>query len=316
MEFLSPLGWLVAIAALVPVAAVLLRGRSDRRVRELLRLPSPGLGTRAAVGIAAALAICLLAAATARPALRSGSTQRVRTDAQIYYVLDISRSMLARQPKGQTRFDRAVAAVEKLRSALGDVPSGIASLTDRPLPHVFPTGNRAVFSSVLHKSIGIQRPPPGVGEQVRGVITTYDTLTQLASAEYFSPSARHRLAILLTDGESDVYNAGAVARELRAGHVGLLVVRFWHPDERVITNGRVEDYRPNRLALRPLKELGSHGLGVYGETDLAGAEHAARGWLGSGPTTATGRAGRLELAPYTALAAIVPLAFILWRRDP
>jgi hypothetical protein len=37
--------------------------------------------------------------------------------------------------------------------------------------------------------------------------------------------------------------------------------------------------------------------------------------LGDGPSVTVGRPSRLELAPYAALAALLPLAFVLRRRD-
>jgi hypothetical protein len=37
--------------------------------------------------------------------------------------------------------------------------------------------------------------------------------------------------------------------------------------------------------------------------------------LGRGPSVALGRPKHVELAPYAALAALVPIAFILRRRD-
>jgi hypothetical protein len=316
VEFLTPLGWLVACAALVPIAAALLRGRRDDRVRRLLRLPVPGVGARAGAAVAAAVAICLMAAATARPAIRTSSTGRVRTDAQVFFVIDVSRSMLARAESGPTRLARAVSATAQIHSALADVPAGIASLTDRPLPVLFPTANRTVFSSVLHESIGIERPPPEVGTHMHGVATTFDVLSQLATAGYFARDARHRLAILLTDGESSLYDPAAVATQLALGHVGLLVVRFWHAGERVYTNGKAERYRPDPRSLPPLRRLTARSLGIFAESALSAAERRARRWLGTGPPTPTGRPHRVELAPYAALAAIVPLAFLLWRRDP
>jgi hypothetical protein len=151
---------------------------------------------------------------------------------------------------------------------------------------------------------------------MHGVATTFDVLSQLATAGYFPRDSRRRLAILLTDGESSLYNPAAVATQLALGRVGLLVVRFWHAGERVYTNGKAERYRPDPRSLPPLRLLTARGLGVVDESKLSAAERRARRWLGTGPSTPTGRPERVELAPYAALAAIVPLAFLLWRRDP
>lgn len=316
IEFLTPYGWLVATAALLPVGAALVRGRRDRRARGILGLARPPLRSRAA-GTAAAVAVtALLAAAAAQPAIATGSSDRIRTDAQIFFVVDISRSMLAQAPHGTTRLDRARAVVERMQAALPDVPAGVASLTDRPLPHVFPTVDRSVVSAVLHRALGIERPPPQVGAGLLGRATAFDSIAQLASAHYFGRRVRHRLVILLTDGESTTYSPGAVLTRLRAGHVGLLVVRFWHADERVFNRARAESYRPDASTLGALRSMANRSVGLYGERRVGAAVRAARAWLGSGPTVTSGRPGRLRLAPYAALAAIVPLAFVLRRRDP
>ncbi len=317
VEFLSPLGWLVAIAALVPVGAAVLRARRDGAVRMLLGLAPPGRAAQAATLVAATLAVALVAAASARPAVRTTGTSGLRTDAQVFFVLDISRSMLARLPHGRTRYGRAVAATLRLRNALGDVPSGLASLTDRPLPHLFPTGDRHVFSEVLHRAIGIQRPPSEAGRNVYGIATNFDPLAQIATAHYFGASARRRLAIVLTDGESNLYSPETVARALHRAHIDLLVVRFWHLRERVYTaSGRLEPYRPEPTALRPLEHLAAGTGGrVFSENDLVDVVKAARDRLGSGPLRRVGTPRRVELAPYFALAAVLPVAFVLRRRD-
>jgi hypothetical protein len=318
IEFLSPLGWLVAWAALLPIVAALLRERREQVVRGVLGLGVPGRRTRFATACAAVLAVALLAAATARPAVRTSGVGHLRTDAEIYYVVDISRSMLARRgPHGETRFARVQDAAVQIRAKLADIPAGIASLTDRPLPHLFPSGSQSVFASVLHRAVGIERPPPGTPTTASGVTTAYDPLVQFAIASFFSPSASHKLLILLSDGESGSYSPGAIGTQLRANHVGMLVVRFWHRDERVYTGGKPERYSPDPGSIDALRRLAAETSGrpVYGEDDAGRVARAAHQLLGRGPSVALGRPKRVELAPYAALLALVPIAFILRRRD-
>jgi hypothetical protein len=168
VEFLTPLGWLVACAALLPAGAALVRDRREQRVGRALGLLRPSAGARFAGAIAAVVAVLLLAAATARPAVQTSGVAQLRTDAQVYFLIDISRSMLARRgPRGETRFARALAAAGTIRSGLAGIPAGVASLTDRPLPHLFPSANRSVFFAVLHRALGIERPPPGSGPGMR-----------------------------------------------------------------------------------------------------------------------------------------------------
>jgi hypothetical protein len=75
-------------------------------------------------------------------------------------------------------------------------------------------------------------------------------------------------------------------------------------------------YRPDPRSVLPLEQLTGGTVGLYGEDELDRAEGAARGWLGEGPTRKVGRPARLELAPYAALAALLPVAFLIWRRNP
>jgi hypothetical protein len=55
---------------------------------------------------------------------------------------------------------------------------------------------------------------------------------------------------------------------------------------------------------------------VFGEGDLGEAATRLRALFGSGPTTRALASARREtpLAPYAALAALLPLAMLLWRR--
>jgi hypothetical protein len=319
VEFLTPLGWLVACAALLPAAAALVRDLREQHVGQALGLLRPSARTRFAGASAAVIAVLLLAAATARPAVRTSAVAQLRTDAQAYFLVDISRSMLARRgPRGETRFARALEAADTIRSSLTDIRAGVASLTDRPLPHLFPTGSRDVFSAVLRRSLGIERPPPGSGPGLRRVVqTNLGSIAEFSSAAYFDPQVRHRLVILFSDGESESYSPAGLATQLNAEHIHLLVVRFWNAAERVYSGGRLERYRPDPRSLRPLREVAARTSRepVFDETDTRGVVRAARSLLGDGPTVPVGRPKRLELAPYAALAALLPIAFVLRRRN-
>src|SRR5262249_43518120 len=154
----------------------------------MLGLLAPAPRTRFAGAVAAAGAVLLLAAATARPAIRTGDAGHLRTDAQVFFLVDISRSMLARKrPEGKSRYPRALAAAERIRNGLLDIPAGVGSLTDRPLPHLFPSGDADTFSAVLHRALGIERPPPSGDPGLQHTVqTSFASLVQLAWTEYFA----------------------------------------------------------------------------------------------------------------------------------
>ena len=143
LTFLSPPGGLVALGVLLPLAALLVAERRVARARELLRLAAPGAhGLRTIVAALAAVPL-LLGVAASQPAVRTQHGTRLRTDAQALFVLDVSRSMSASaEPRGRSRLARAREAALRLHSGLTEVSSGVATLTDRVLPDLFPFGQQ------------------------------------------------------------------------------------------------------------------------------------------------------------------------------
>ena len=226
MTFLTPLAGLVALAAVLPLAAALFgRTRADgvRRALGLEAAPARAGLLRPAL---AAAGIVLLGLAAAQPVLEHRSSQRVRKDVEALFVLDTSRSMAASATAtSPTRLDRAIAAAARLRSSIPQVPSGVATLTDRVLPDLLPVAGVDSFDAVVRRAVAIESPPPQ-DSNVRA--TTYDTLAQIASGNYFDRTASRRIVVLLTDGESNPIDAGQIARDLPAAKGYRFVsVRFW-----------------------------------------------------------------------------------------
>ena len=165
IQFLTPKGALLGFLVLVPLAAFLAVSKRATGVREALgvsALPESArlvpLGAVVAVGV-------LLGLAAAQPLFERSSDRKVRADAEAYVVLDVTRSMLARQGvQGRMRIERAKQAAEQLRASLPDVKVGVASLTNRVLPHLFPSADEDVFRATLDESVGVERPAPGTGQ--------------------------------------------------------------------------------------------------------------------------------------------------------
>jgi hypothetical protein len=314
---LTPLGALVALALLIPLAGALLAERRVDAARKLLGLARPAGAAPRATLLALAAVPALLGLAAAQPALRSPDALRVRSDAEALFVLDTSRSMAAAARPGSTqRLARAQAAAVRIRSAIPSVPAGVGTLTDRVLPNLFATADPAAFDATVERTVGIERPPPQSAEVTA---TSLAALADVRTQGFFKPSARRRLLVVLTDGESRPYSPAAVGRALRAGTgVSLVLVRVSRPDERV--------YRPSGLPevaylSRPesrteLDELASAAGGrVFDEGELDAAIAATRSALGDGPTAARGlRSRTIALAPYVAALSLVPLLVLLLRR--
>ena len=312
LVFLTPLGALAFAAVALPFAGLVLAAHRERRVRELLHLPPPPPVRRLPRVATLAILVGLLALAAMQPALRSSTTEHVRRDAQAFFVLDVSRSMLAgRSPAGSSRLARAKRLALELRSAIPQVPAGVATLTDRVLPDLFPVADPKTFSQTLRQAVAIEHPPPSTSAVVA---TSLAGLGALGTQNFFPSSARRRVAVVLTDGESQPFDPAAVAHELgTAPGVRLVLVRIGSPEERVYDGGNLDQaYHPQPGAGASLAALAAAtGGAVYGEGELGDAIRSVRAALGNGPTTVAGRVERTRtLAPYVALLALVPLALL------
>jgi hypothetical protein len=318
LVFLTPLAALLAFACVVPLAGLYLVREHGRRTRGRIGLPEPPASSYLLPVAALVLVGVLLGLAASQPVLELRETTRVRTDAEALFVLDTSRSMLARGgPDGATRLARAKVDAERLRAGLPTVPVGLASVTDRTLPYLFPSPNENVFRTTLAQSVGIERPPPV--EQLLSRVTRLDTLGAVATQGFFSPQARKRVLVVLTDGESlPQTNPHLTSIFDRPPGIQTAFVQVWKPDERVF-QGRLPDprYRSDPTAHTTLTRFASAlGGKVFSESQLGEAEGAVQGMIGSGPTVVQGEHTRyIAFAPILAALAFFPLVLVLWRRD-
>jgi hypothetical protein len=318
LTLLTPLGALIAVGVVLPLFALRLVHRRGRSVRRAIGLPEPRARAVGAAVAATALAALLLGLAAAQPRIEWTSEQRVRSDAEAFVVVDTSRSMLARSGLDEPiRYARATRAALRLRSELDEVPVGIASFTDRVLPHLFPSSDAEVFEKTLTRSIGIDRPPPQ-GSFV-STATRLAALETVVTRRYFSPAARKRLLFVITDGESVPLSGPKIAAAFRQPPgVETIFLHVWDGDEQVFDGRQPEpQYSPDPRS-REILDAAAVTLGgrVFAERQLDRAIGAARDALGDGPTVVRGeRRNRIALAPYLAGAVFLPLALLLWRRD-
>jgi hypothetical protein len=315
LTFLTPAGAVLVLAVALPLAGLLAANRRIDAVRAILGLRAPR-GVRAAVVILPLVAVpALLALAAMQPAVRTQEGARVRTDAEVFFVFDTSRSMLAAgRPDAPTRLERAREAALRMRAGIPNVPAGVATLTDRALPDLFPTADAATFDSTVRDAVGIERPPPA---QTDSTVTTFRPLADLATQGFFGPDVRRRVIVVFTDGEArpDV----SPARPLLANHVELVLLHIWRPGERIFgAGGRVESaYRADPNSRAVLTHLAAVVDGrAFEEGSTVNASTAVRAAVGSGPTAARGVRPRTRpLAPYVAAAAFAPLLLVLRRKN-
>jgi hypothetical protein len=316
IRFLTPLAALFALAALVPLAVFLRRQRRASRIRTALRLTEPSRASRVPLALALAAVPGLLGLAAAQPVVEQSRSRPERTDVDALVVLDVSRSMLAAADvEAPTRLDRARRIAVRLRDAVPEVPMGVVSLTDRVLPHAFPTTDRRVFVATIEDAVGIERPGPNL---FGTVATSLGALASVPKLNYFSPRARKRLLVVLTDGETlPVKRDFARAFQVRP-RIETVFVQLWDADERIYATGVAESgYRPMRGARTALERVASLvGGRVFSEDEAGELGAAAREIVGEGTTRQRQLEGeRLALMPYVTLAAALPLGFLLLRRN-
>jgi von Willebrand factor type A domain len=317
VRFVTPLGALFTLTALVVLAVFVRRRRRLSRIRKALGLPPQTLRSQLTLVVALAAVPVLLGIAAAQPVIETTRTVRERTDAQAFVVVDVSRSMIAGAgPGAPRRFDRAREIALGLQEALPEVPFGVASLTDRVLPHLFPTVDGPVFASTLTRSLEIEQPPPG-GFYLT-VATNLNSLRLVPEKNYFPPSAKKRVLVVLTDGESQALEPDLARAFRKRPRVETIFVHLWDADERIYETGVEEGgYQPDPGSSALLGRAAALvGGQVIPESDAGNLVGAVRGLIAEGETVARqAETGRLALMPYVTLLALVPLAFVLLRRN-
>jgi hypothetical protein len=308
---LTPWAGVLVLLAVLPLAALVIGARRVTRVRRLLGLPAPAGARRRRNEVTIAAVVALLTLAAMQPAIRTETPRRERTDAQAFVVIDVSRSMAASAAaSGPTRLARAKQVALALAPQFGNVPVGLATFTDRVLPDLFPTSDRAAYDSAV-SALTLESPPP---REVSTVATTFDALQQVATQGFFAPGVRKRAVIVVTDAESKPFDPRAVASALAAHGIRLGLVRVGSGSDRVRRpDGTPEaNFRPDlqgaRLSISRLAAAAQAPTGPGAGAILARS-------LGPGPSNVIGLEPRTRtLAPLAALLALVPLALVFWGR--
>jgi hypothetical protein len=293
------------------------RRRRAERVQRALGLAAQPPHRWLLLGVSLAAVPVLLGVAAAQPVVTSTRTVQQRSDVAVFVVLDTSRSMLASSANGEpTRFDRAQQDALALQEELADVPVGIASMTDRVLPHLFPTVDRRVYRETMLEAVGIERPPPS--SSFGTTITTLDSLGVIPTLAFFDPTLKRRAVVVFTDGESQPISSVLASDYAQPPRIDATFVKMGDASERIFESGVPEaGYQADRNASATLAEAARAVEGrVVAEGDVAGAAAAVREALGAGPTRERRIEGnRQALMPWVALLAIVPLGFVLYRRN-
>jgi hypothetical protein len=317
VSFLTPLDALFVLAGALPVAALLASRRRATQIRRLLGVVGSRPRAAAPAVVAIALLSALVAVAAAQPVVVRSRMVDERGDAQAFVLFDTSLSMTAAAAAGRpTRLARAKRLALRLQQALPDLPMGIVSMTDRSLPNLLPTTDSTLFDRTVTQAVAVDEPPPSQVYSNRA--TTFTALVSLTENHFYSPVAQRRLLIVLTDGEASHVSPLLVLTLHR--RVPMVLVHVWEPGERIfLSSGRPDPkYVSDLRSGHALDELASEtgGQRAFDEHDFGGIVQAARNIVGHAKTrTHIAAYARIPLAPWFVLGGILPLAFLLWRRN-
>jgi hypothetical protein len=317
LTFLSPSAALIGLAVVLPVLSLALAQSRARIARVALRLPVPSARLWPIVSALAALSI-LLAFGAAQPVLERDRTQVVRPDAEAFFVIDTTRSMAASgAPGSATRFERAVSLATRLRLAVPELRVGVATLTDRLLPHLFPTSRADSFHAVLDDAVGIERP--GSVQRGNAVGTNLAALVVVPRTAFFSPDGRRRVLVVFTDAETRPFDPTELRIEYRKSPIPIALVRVGNDGERVFAKGGAPDPRyrpPPGVAGEMATFAAATRARTFDEHDLGRLTEFVRSSMGSGgPRLTAKQADATPLAAWAFGAAFFPLTFLLWRRN-
>jgi hypothetical protein len=316
LTFLTPLAALFVFAAVVPVIAFMLTERRARVIRALLHVHTPGRRTWLPVVGALVLLPLLVAVAAAQPVVVRQQKVTERADAQAFALFDTSLSMRASAgPHSPSRLQRAKRLAMRLGAKLPDVPFGVASMTDRSLPNIMPTVDRTLFDRTVEQAVGIDRPPPSQPHPGNRA-TTFDAIVPLVESHFYAQGVQRRLLVVFTDGESTPVSP--LLKLTLQRRVTPIFVHVWEPGEQIFKRGRIDP----RYAADPASTLALTNLAqitdgkAFSEQDFGAIARASRDAVGQAQAhTLVAAYARVALAPWFILAAAIPLAFLLWRRN-
>ncbi len=315
VSFLTPVDGLFVLAAALPLGALYLTERRAARIRRSLAVSSPRRRAIVPIVIALVALSALVAIAATQPVFIREQLVSERIDAQAFVLIDTSLSMRASAGPGTpSRLQRAKRMAIQLQHALSDVPMGVASMTDRALPLLMPTTDRALFERTVRQSLFVDEPPPS--QLYKGRATTFAALIPLVGAHFYTDGVPRRLVVVYTDGESA--KISPLFKLTLRGHVAALFVHVWKPGERIYNHGKPDPgYLTDPSSAEALADVAKvTGGRTFSEQDAGAVAQAAREFVGRARTHERIDAyARVALAPWLVLGGVGPLGFLLWRRN-
>ncbi|HET9509264.1 MAG TPA: hypothetical protein VFO81_15070 [Gaiellaceae bacterium] len=318
LSFLTPAAGLVGLLGVLAVLVLRRVARRSDHLCERLQLPAERRRRTLWESVPLVAIAALLGLAATQPVLSRREAREGREGVEVITIMDITRSMLARRSSTEpTRLERGRTVSKQVRAELADLPFGVASVTDRVLPHLFPSLGVNSFTATIDRAIGIDRPPP---DRTSRRATALNALAELGRVHFFGAQTARRIAVVVTDGETvPVSDLGAFRQRLVDGRVSLIFVHVWHEDEAIFENADTvnEAYKPDPTASRSLRRIaGAVDGALFTEGQAREVAAEIRRLAGEGRTVPHGNELRsIALAPHAAAAAFLPLLLLLRRRN-
>ncbi len=317
LSFLTPAAGLVGLVGLLALLVLRSAVRRSEALCGVLGLEPDRRRKTLRESLPLVAIALLLAFAAAQPVVSTRQAREGREGVEVITVVDVTRSMLARRsPTEPTRLDRARSFSKEVRAQLTDVEFGVASITDRVLPHLFPTLGVNAFAATIDRAIGIERPPP---DRRSRRATALGALADMPRLNFFADDSYRRVLLVVTDGETVPVDLATIRTRLVNGRVATIFVHVWRHDEVVFeSEDTVNDaYQPDPTSIRSLRRIaGALDGALYREGEEREVVAEIRRLVGEGPTVPRGRELRsIALAPHVAAAAFLPLLLLLRRRN-
>ena len=168
----------------------------------------------------------------------------------------------------------------------------------------------------MQESVGIAAP--AAVDVVRLNVTTLDALGVVPALNLFTPSVRKRALVFFTDGDSQPVSTALSADFSKKPRVDVTFVHMGRVSDRMYTSRVAEAgdrQDPTSAATLTAAAPATQGR-IVEERDVGEVVAAAREQLGTGQTVDRRIEGsRRTLMPFVALLAVIPLGFVLLRRN-
>jgi hypothetical protein len=317
LSFLTPAAGLVGLVGLLALLVLRSAVRRSEALCSVLGLDPDRRRKTLRESLPLVAIALLLAFAAAQPVVSTRQAREGREGVEVITVVDVTRSMLARRsPTEPTRLDRARSLSKEVRAQLTDVEFGVASITDRVLPHLFPTLGVNSFAATIDRAIGIERPPP---DRRSRRATALGALADMPRLNFFADDAYRRVLLVVTDGETVPVDLATIRTRLVNGRIATIFVHVWRHDEAVFESEETvnDAYQPDPTSIRALRRIaGALDGALYREGEEREVVAEIRRLVGEGPTVPRGRELRsIALAPHVAAVAFLPLLLLLRRRN-